>query len=177
MIIYIMTEKEIIERIVKGDKYLFAKLYKYYYSYVFYRIYNFIGNITEAEDLVQNVWIKIYFAINKFKSDSSFKTWIYKITTNECINYLKSKRVLIDLDRIVDTLQVSRDPTKDIENEIDVTNLLSILSKLERTLLVFKYIDEYTYVEISQITGLSESAVKMRINRAKIKLKNEKNNA
>lgn len=164
------NEKTIIIKIVSGDKDLFRSLYEHYYKYIYFRVYGFIENTHESEDITQNIWIKIYFALPKFRLESSFKTWIYRIATNETINYLKTRKNFIDFSEVEDFVSVNNNTTSSIDSEIDVTNLLNKLSKLERTLMILKYIDEYTYVEISKIVGMSESAIKMNISRAKVKL-------
>jgi RNA polymerase sigma-70 factor (ECF subfamily) len=155
---------------LEEDSY-FEELYNRYKQKTYWRCYSLLQHRNEAEDLHQEVWSKIYFKLDTFRGDSEFSTWLFRITTNHCLNHLRSRKSIVSL-RAELTIEPVQLDTK-VENEINVTNILSVLSKSERTLLFLKYVEEYSYEEISELTGVSISALKMRILRIKSKLQNQ----
>jgi len=164
----------------KGIDLTFEQIYDQYINLVFSRCLYLLQNQTLAEEATQDTMVKVYFALPKFEGRSSLKTWIYRITSNHCFGILK-KRKEVSYDALLETGIQFEDGDNfyiTIENQSQVTNILRTLPKDIRALLMLKYVDEYSYEEIANITGLSESAIKMRIHRAKetIKALKESNN-
>ena len=144
---------------------VFESIYDRYSTFVYRKCLILTENEQDAQDLAQDIWIKVYFALDGFRFESSFSTWLRRITVNRCINYFKTKgRFISSEDVEEDGIQ----PT--INNHLDVTKLLSQLSKETKILLTLKYVEGYSYEEIAEITTIGVSAVKMRINRAKEEL-------
>jgi len=121
----------------------------------------------DAQDLTQEIWVKVYFALDNFRFESRFSTWLSRITINRCINYLKRRGKLVFSENIE---EVENGSLPKINHCLDVTKLLSRLSKETKALLTLKYIDGVSYEEIAEVVGIGVSAVKMRIARAKKKL-------
>jgi RNA polymerase sigma factor (sigma-70 family) len=157
------------------DRSCFDQLYSRHINIVFRKCLSYLRNPEEAEDASQEIWIKVYFSLEKFEQRSSFSTWLYRITINHCINQLKKRKFFVSLDELSEAGFDIEDKNEDffvtLSNMDQVTKALSLLSKDMKAILLMKYMDEYTYKEIAQITGLSESAIKMRIARAKQQLK------
>src|SRR5678815_3087873 len=86
-------EAALVRRVQQGDEMAFRELVDRYQSKVFSIIYGILRNRNDAEDIAQQVFSKIYFSIKNFDFRSSLLTWIYKITVNECYDYLRKKRV------------------------------------------------------------------------------------
>ena len=124
----------------------------------------YIKDISAVEDLTQEVWIKVYFGLDKFRFESKFSTWLSRITINRCINYLKRQGKL-DFSENVEEIKNGSLP--EINLCLDVTKLLSRLSITTKVLFTLKYIEELSYEEIAETTGTGVSAIKMRIARAK----------
>lgn len=121
----------------------------------------------DAQDLTQEIWIKVYYALDRFRFESKFSTWLSRITINKCINHLKRAGKLVFSEDIEKSENGS---LPDLNNCLDVTKLLSQLSNNNKTLLILKYVDGFSYEKIAEITGLGLSATKMRIARAKKEL-------
>jgi RNA polymerase sigma factor (sigma-70 family) len=157
-----------------ADRQYFEALYDRYTNVVFCKCLSYLGHREDAEDVAQGIWVNVYFALPKFQQKSAFSTWLYRIAINQCINQLKKRKTFISLDALSEKGFEIKDEKQDIfatvSNTNQVTKALSLLSKDMKALLLMKYVDEYTYEEIADATGLGKSAIKMRIARAKQQL-------
>jgi RNA polymerase sigma-70 factor (ECF subfamily) len=159
-------DEELIRSFVQTrSKQAFESIYDRHASFVYRKCLFLTENEQDAQDLAQDIWIKVYFALDGFRFESSFLTWLRRITINRCFNYLKTKGRFISSE---DVEEAGIQPT--INNHLDVTKLLSQLSKETRVLLTLKYVEGYSYEEIAEIATMGVSAVKMRLNRAKEEL-------
>jgi len=145
----------------------FEFIYDRYASFVYRKCLFMTESEADAQDLTQEIWVKVYFALDNFRFESRFSTWLSRITINRCINYFKRRGKLVFSGDIGESENGS---IPKINHFLDVTKLLSRLSKETKALLILKYIDGVSYEEIAEITGIRVSAVKMRIARAKKKL-------
>jgi len=142
----------------------FELIYDRHATFVYRKCLLMTGSETDAQDLSQEIWIKVYFALDKFRFESKFSTWLSRITTNRCINYLKRKG---KLDFSEDIGEIINGSLPKINLRLDVTKLLSRLSITTKVLFTLKYIEGLSYEEIAEATGTGVSAIKMRIARAK----------
>lgn len=176
-------ESRLIERAQARDEAAFRELVEKYQSKVFSIIYGILRNQNDAEDIAQQVFTKIYFSIGNFDARSSLLTWIYKITTNECYDYLRKKRVR----KLVYESDVSEDDTRMMENSeanadraqaIDdqlsqrqlVMKLLEKVSPEERNLILMKEVEGLSVQELADMTGMNENTIKVKLFRARQKL-------
>lgn len=143
----------------------FNELYARHADAVFRRCMLLLASRSDAEDVSQQVWVKAHFHLDRFRSDASHATWLFRIATNECLNFMRARKDVSRGD--VDVRLTVPDHADAANSKIDVTNLLSGVSNEERALLVMKYLDGYSYREIADMTGSGESAVKMRVKRLK----------
>ncbi len=119
----------------------------------------------DTDDLVQDVFIKVWNNIHKFREDSSLYTWIYRIATNECLNFLKKKRnkFFLPIHDVAGELTNKIDEGTHISGEEIQMKLQKALLKLpDKQRLVFnmRYFDEMKFKEIADITNTSEGALK-----------------
>jgi RNA polymerase sigma-70 factor (ECF subfamily) len=163
-------DNTLIELIKDGDIRAFEALYDRYASAIFKRCFFFCLNKDEANDLMQDIWSKVFFNINHFKQKSAFSTWLYRIATNHCINHMKKKN---QSEISINNIPSEISDTDGKEASVELNNILSRLTLEDRTLLTMKYMDELTYEEISLIMGIGVSAVKMRLSRLIKKLRDE----
>ena len=178
-----MTDEELVEKVKKGDADVYEKIIQKYQSKVFGLIYNMTKNQNEIEDLAQEVFIKIYKNLGKFKGESSLYTWIYKITVNLCLDEMKKRKNVIYLDEKieVDDGEVNRElPSEDKsqeelyeEKELQekLHNCINKLPEKQRVMIVLRDIKGFSYEEISKITDVKLGTVRSQINRARLKLK------
>lgn len=176
-------EAEIVRRCQAGDEDAFRQIVEKHQSKVFSIIYGIIRNRNDAEDIAQHVFAKIYFSIKGFDFRSSLSTWVYKITVNECYDYLRKAKVR----KLVYESSLGEDDQRSMENSqlavdrrasIDIKTekrdyLLKILSKVseeERLLLIQKEVEGHTVEELARMTGLNENTIKVKLFRARQKL-------
>ena len=154
----------------------FNLLYKRYSGKIFGKCLSLLKNEDEAEDATQDVMMKILLNMSKFSGRSRFSTWIYSITYNYCIDFLRRKKK--DLAIYVEDFNDNIDLEDNVEDafllQMNVDRLKVIMEEIpstDKTILLMKYQDEMSIKEISEILKKSESAVKMKIKRAKHKFK------
>ena len=144
--------------------------------------YRMTGNVEDAFDITQEVFFKAYTSFDKFKGDSSFYTWIYKIARNFCIDFLRrsKKYTLIPMyDQEDNPLQLPDDAasTEDIVlNALLLEDIHAALNQLDagaREIVVLRDINHFSYEEISQILDMNVGTVKSKISRARLKLRNQ----
>jgi len=179
------SEKHLLERAKKGDIAAFELLVEGYQKKAFNIAYRMLGNYDDANDLVQETFIRIFKSIKNFKEQSSFSTWVYRITTNVCLDELRKRKnknfVSIDEDIKLDDSDVKRQiesdaptPEETLERkEIKkiVGDAIGELSEEHRLVVVLRDIQGFSYEEIARITKCPEGTVKSRINRARQALK------
>ncbi len=176
-------EAALVKRVQAGDEIAFRDLVERYQAKIFSIIYGILRNRNDAEDIAQQVFSKVYFSIGKFDFRSSLLTWIYKITVNECYDYLRKKRVR----KLVYESDFTEDDVRTMENTeqtseqvrpVDVTlaqrdlvmKLLSKLSEDDRNLLMLKEVEGHSVEELAQMTGMNQNTIKVKLFRARQKL-------
>jgi len=176
-------EAALVRRIQARDEIAFREIVERYQAKVFSIIYGILRNHNDAEDIAQQVFAKIYFSIRNFDFRSSLLTWIYKITVNECYDYLRKKRVR----KLVYESDFSEEDALRMENSDTATDphapadislaqrdlILKLLEKLsaeDRNLILLKEVEGHSVEELSQMTGMNENTIKVKLFRARQKL-------
>lgn len=143
----------------------FALLVKTYGKRLYAHIRGIVISHDDANDVLQNTFIKVFRHIDSFKGDSKLYTWLYRIATNESLTFLEQKSRKSGVS--IEQLQVSEFETSGLDNEMDGEAIAATLQKALLQLpakqqLVFrmKYFDELTYEEIAEITGTTIGALK-----------------
>jgi RNA polymerase sigma-70 factor (ECF subfamily) len=176
-------EASLVRRVQARDEIAFGEIVERYQAKVFSIIFGILRNHNDAEDIAQQVFAKIYFSIQSFDFRSSLLTWIYKITVNECYDYLRKKRVrkLVyesdfseeDAQRMQNSESaVGQEPAVDMQlaRKDLVLKLLAKLSNEDRSLLLLKEVEGHSVEELSQMTGMNENTIKVKLFRARQKL-------
>jgi RNA polymerase sigma-70 factor (ECF subfamily) len=174
----IMTDEELVEVVRSKDKELFFEVVNRYQNKIFAYITRLVGDRSEAEDLTQEVFIKVYKNLFGFDVKRKFSSWIYRIAHNESVNYLKKKsyfRVLsIEQNEFLKNTMTSTENLieKIIQKESSkkIKELLGKLSFKYKEVLILRYFEEKSYEEIGDITRRPVSTVGTMINRAKSQL-------
>ena len=173
------TPDRLIEECLKGDQAAWEVIVRQHWRKVFNLAYKFVGKHDEAEDLTQDIFLKIFKALGTFDRRANFQTWIISISRNLCIDHYRSvrkERETIAREIDASTLTpASKDvgPLRALEHQ-DVRDLLRrALDQLPvalRTAVVMRDLQELSYHEIAQALELPEGTVKSRINRGRIEL-------
>jgi len=176
-------EAALVRRVQARDEMAFRDIVERYQAKVFSIIFGILRNHNDAEDIAQQVFSKIYFSIKNFDFRSSLLTWIYKITVNECYDYLRKKRVrkLVyesdfseeDAQRMQNTdAAIDQNPAVDtrLAQRDLIGKLMGKLSSEDRSLLLLKEVEGHSVEELSQMTGMNENTIKVKLFRARQKL-------
>jgi len=184
-----MDEKELIKKIIKGEKEYFREIVNKYKSVVYNHSRNFLRNAQEAEDATQEIFINIFNNLKKFRGDSKLSTWIYRITVNTCKNKLKQiKRLNANIaDKIINEdddeskkmiEDIRENENKDPDNIFTQENLRTVIYKKmkelteeQRTVIILRDINGLSYEEIAKVMKISVSAVKSKLFRARENLR------
>jgi RNA polymerase sigma-70 factor (ECF subfamily) len=170
---------ELIERCLAGDQVAWAQVVRQHWRKVFNLAYKFVGRHDEAEDLTQDIFLKIFKALHTFDRRANFQTWLISISRNLCIDHYRSVRKEREtMARDVDASQLSpvsreRGPHGQLEqtNLRDLIKLaLAELPPALRQAVVLRDLQEFSYQEIADQLGLPEGTVKSRINRGRLEL-------
>jgi len=169
----------LIQRCLRGDQAAWERIVRLHWRKVFNVAYKFVGKHDEAEDLTQDIFLKIFKALNTFDRRANFQTWIISISRNLCIDHYRSvRKERQTIAREVDAgdLQPAssdRGPYHAAEHQ-DLRALLrqglQALPATLRTAVVLRDLQELSYQEIAEQLGLPEGTVKSRINRGRIEL-------
>jgi RNA polymerase sigma-70 factor (ECF subfamily) len=176
-------EAALVRRVQAHDEMAFREIVDRYQAKVFSIIYGILRNRNDAEDIAQQVFAKIYFSIKNFDFRSSLLTWIYKITVNECYDYLRKKRVrklVYESDfSSEDSLRMENsEPATDQAPAVDhrlaqhdlIVKLLSKISEEDRSLILLKDVEGHSVEELAEMTGMNENTIKVKLFRARQKL-------
>lgn len=176
-------EAELVRRAQAKDELAFREIVERYQAKVYSIIFGILRNRNDAEDIAQQVFAKVYFSIGNFDFRSSLLTWIYKITVNECYDYLRKKRVrkLVyesDFSEEESLLMANSESSTDRQPPIDarlaqrdyVVKLLSRVSEEDRNLILLKEVEGHSVEELAGMTGMNENTIKVKLFRARQKL-------
>lgn len=182
-------EAQFVARLVARDEGAFNELVVTYERRVFALVFRMLGRRDEAEDLAQEVFVQVFKAIDQFRGDSKLSTWIYRIAVNLCKNRTKylSRRHANDQDDVdamadrvpfsaakgVSVGGISR-PDELVEGmqlEVVVKRAIAQIEPEFREVLILRDVEDMSYEEIAEVTGLADGTVKSRIHRARAQLR------
>jgi RNA polymerase sigma factor (sigma-70 family) len=162
-----LEDKELLLKIRNPDtrSYGFNLLVREYQKRVYWHIRKMVIDHDDADDLTQEVFIKIHKYIGNFREDSQLYTWIYRIATNECLSFLerKKRRFFLPIGDVAAELTGKLDQSAHITgDEIQIKLQKALLKLPDKQRLVFnmKYFDDMSYEEISEITNTTVGALK-----------------
>ncbi len=175
-----VSEHIIIQRILDGDIKAFEDIVLKYQDMVYTLSYRILKNHEEAEELAQDVFIKIYQSLCRFNNKSKLSTWIYRITYNKAINKFKSQKRQIITTEINDKSEFNTCTVADVLFEISNTEKRQIINEsilslpeTERIILTLYYFEELPIGEVAEIVGISKQNVKVKLFRSRQKLYNK----
>jgi RNA polymerase sigma-70 factor (ECF subfamily) len=173
------TPDSLIAQCLSGDQVAWEQIVRQNWRKVFNVAYKFVGKHDEAEDLTQDIFLKIFKALKTFDRRANFQTWIISISRNLCIDHYRSVRKERQMiAREVDTgdlqpVSVERGPYQAVEHgdlRVLLRQALQTLPVTLRTAVILRDLHELSYQEIADQLGLPEGTVKSRINRGRIEL-------
>ncbi len=173
----IKNDQIYIDSVLKGDTNAFAILVDRYKTMIFTLALKMLKSREEAEEVSQDTFIKAYKNLNKFKGDSKFSTWLYKIGYRACLDSLKKNKKKYNTDTIDEVTINKIKSTEGILEGIErkeraevINNCMMNLPEDERSILWMFYFEELSLKEIIEITDFSEANVKVKLHRARKRL-------
>ena len=173
----------LIKKAQKGDSNAFGELIMAYEKFVFNVACKMFSNPEDAEDIAQDVLIKAYKNIDKFDFNSSFSTWLYRITTNTCIDEMRKRKgketYSIDEEdeesglslQIKDTSPDAEETVIQQETVSEVRRAIDKLSEEHKTVIILRDLQDLSYEEVADTLGINVGTVKSRLARARKNLK------
>jgi RNA polymerase sigma-70 factor, ECF subfamily len=182
-----LSDNELVEIIRKNDQERYSEIVDRYQTKLFVYIYRLIGNKEEAEDLLQDVFVKAYRNLNSYDTSRKFSSWIYRIAHNEAVNFIKRKSLkrFISFDAITSTKDKLDSSSEEegadkawLRKEVskEVSDAMKKLPFKYNQVLTLRYYSDQSYEEIAEILGRPVNTVGTLINRAKKKLSEELKN-
>ena len=176
-----LSDTEIIGRVLQGQQTVFSQLVERYQNYVFTLVLRFIESREDAEEVAQDVFIKAYRSLADFRGESKFSTWLFTITRTTCISFLRKKKLnTLSLDNERTGLQVENRESGFRANLIEqksrhamLNEAIGMLSADDSQVLTLFYKGEQTLEEIAQIMGMETNTVKVKLHRARQRLKDK----
>ncbi|MGR7811937.1 RNA polymerase sigma factor [Lacinutrix undariae] len=177
-----MDSKTFIDDLKAGSQIAYGKLLDAFQQKVFATCISFVPNKEDAEDLAQDVFVEVFNSIHKFKGDSKLSTWIYRITTNKCLEFIRKKNTkkrfaflesitgrVVPIDKTNYFTEITHPGIVLEQKETSETLFLAInkLPEAQRIVFTLHKIDSKSYQEISEITQKSISSVESLMFRAK----------
>jgi len=169
----------LIQQCLNGDQAAWQTIVRTHRRKVFNIAYKFVGSVDEAEDLTQDVFIKVFRSLSTFDRRANFQTWLYSVTRNLCIDHyraLRKEREALNRDLDVDVLAPAspdRSPLQILESQDQAALLRRALDRLPaamRTAVVLRDLQELSYEDIAQKLDLPDGTVKSRISRGRAEL-------
>lgn len=179
------NEMALIRRVQRGDQTAFAELLEAYEKPVYNLCLRMTGNPEDAADMTQEAFLKVWRGAAQYQFESSFSTWLYRLTSNVCIDFLRSKkrRQTVSL-----TVEEEQDGTQELEiadpaplpeeqvlhseTKREIAAAMEALEEDFRLILTLRLVENLSYEQIADAMDLKVGTVKSRLARARIKLKN-----
>jgi len=175
-----MEESELIEKIKRNDRTAFRTFYEIYKDMVFNICYRLLNNKQDAEDVTEDVFVKAFRSVDKFRGDAKLSTWLYQIAVNTGLNYARKKKIVawLSLDFLVgkeESLLDNSQARPDLElekneSEALVQQAIQSLPPRQRTAVILQRYEGLSYKEIANVMKTSLSSVESLLHHAKDKL-------
>ncbi|MFF4322915.1 RNA polymerase sigma factor [Streptomyces sp. NPDC001568] len=159
-------------RAAEGDEEAFETLVRRHGPAMLRLATQFLGNRSEAEDAVQDAFVNAWRKLPEFRGDAGFGTWMHRIVTNRCLNTLRARRPITDIDAVPEQAapEHQSSPERAAESQAAVHALgkaMTLLSPEQRACWILREIETMPYETIAETVGISQEAVRARVFRAR----------
>lgn len=161
----------LISRYLAGERRAFDELVRHYQKPIYHLAYRYLRSEADAKDLTQRTFLKVYGALPRFRAEASFRTWIYRIAINLCLNELRDRRRGEASDR-PEVIEQALAPPPDVES-LDaqargawLRRAIASLPPKQRMVLELRIYDELPFREVAELVGSTENAAKVNFHHA-----------
>lgn len=173
-----LTDQELVNQILEsGNTDLFAVLYDRYANLIYRKCLSILKSEATAQDMVHDILIKVFLSLPTFQGKSKFSSWVYSISYNKCMDYLRAQKRYreTELDTDEELLGGAEDDEISYREIVAIRSdrlqeLMNQMPEVDRMILLMKYQDELSVKEMEESLSLGSSAVKMRLLRARERL-------
>ncbi|MBI4243810.1 MAG: RNA polymerase sigma factor [Planctomycetes bacterium] len=175
-----ISDKELIDNFLNGDEVAFERLVQRYSTYVVCIAYNILKDIHHANDIAQEVFVKLYNNLKHLKDRAKFKSWLYRVVRSTCLDalrkvHLKTSSIYQIPDETIDLEDSStREPIGSFESDElkeKILNIIAMLPSIYQQIIILKHLRDMSYSEISEFLGIPAATVESRLYRARLLLK------
>ncbi len=174
-----MSENQLIQQAVRGDADAFGQLVRTYQDRLFATVVHLVGDVTAAEDVVQDAFVQAFVKLHTFKGGSTFYTWLYRIAYNTSVNHHRQHRPAISMEQNRETLgQIPSDAADCPQDQMErqeraelIRRAMLSLSEEYRAVLVLRELEGCDYETIAGITNVTVGTVRSRLYRARTQLR------
>ncbi len=167
----VKSDSNLITACQQGDREAFRRLFETYKDKVYsMALYALHGDASTAEDITQEVFVRLFTRMNQFRRESDFSTWLYRMVANACIDEYRRRRRCVPLETMdaVSDRRPASDPGSDyarIELTDSVRAALADLTPEQRVTILLKYFEELSYDEMARVLDCSKGTIASRLNR------------
>lgn len=172
-----MSDEQLIKEITSGNHAAFKSLMEKYQLQVFRTVTGFVHTKEDAEEVTQDIFIRVYQSLSSFQHDSEFSTWLYRITVNMCLNFLRrnrKNRLLQSLEAIFTLNSEEKTPLEELESaerDRHIRMAIDSLPEKQRMAFILSRYEEMPQKKIAAVMNRTEGAVEQLLQRAKENLK------
>ena len=164
-----ITESDLIRGCIEGNRRMQEELYRRFSPRMYAVCLRYAGNAEEAEDILQESFIKVFKKLDSFRSEGSFEGWVRRVFVNTAIEHFRRKRYLMPVtEKEENTIEGKYVSVLDELAEKDILGLVQELSPGYRTVFNMYVVEGYTHKEIADMLGISEGTSKSQLSRAKV---------
>lgn len=170
-----LTDRDLVSKSLQGNELAFRQLIERHHATAYAAVRGVMGDRDDAEDALQQVYIKVFRGLAQFRGDARFSTWLYRIARNEAINAVKKRRLETSPIEAVTIVAPEREgPEAALSRSVAAQEVDAAMDRIDeryREVLELRYMAEQSYEEIAETTGLPVGTVKTYIHRGKAALK------
>ncbi|HEY4552714.1 MAG TPA: RNA polymerase sigma factor [Bacillaceae bacterium] len=164
-----------IQQVLSGDKQAYAHIINKYKNPLYATVVRMVKNPQDAQDLVQEAFIKVYSQLGKYERKSSFSSWLYRVAINHCMDEFRKKHNRLQHVEMNEEKAPNTEHPEVVflkkEKNRQLEKLIRTLPEEERWIILLRYVNELSYAEISELTGIPVSHVRNKLHRAKKKMR------
>lgn len=171
-------DKNIVQDVLRGNTEKFSLLIDKYYNELFVFVHNQVNDIHETEDILQEIFMKLFAKLNKYNATkSSFRTWMYRVSYHHCMDYHRKKKLYTVSDYNLNLLSSNEDVIANIMKQEDMgyvfTVMSKVLSKKQYSIMMLQFFSPLSTKEIGETLGVSQKTVQNYIGISIKKIRNE----